>query len=156
MDTQLIIAKDDVRTACRDTHGNYYFRYTETNAIQPSTEKEVKEWCKQFNREDIMDRIAKIFHDDPSFQITTIEFHVPGWLRDEFLDYRDRNSLTTDSAFYRLWKDEKDYINSMSSEVQIKYHGVVVYLPPYFFMKGTIWKRDIISTMLGKQNRIRK
>lgn len=153
MDAKLIIAKDDIRVAYKDKNNNYYFRYLESDVIQQSTEEEVKEWCKQFKREDVMDHIAEIFCDDPDFQITTISFHVPGWMREEFLNYRDRNSLTTDSAFYRLWNDEKDYTNRLIGDNQNKYWGR--YTAP-FFMRGITWKRNIILIMLDRLNRIQK
>ena len=117
MGNMSIIGKDDIREACRDSSGNYYFRYFNTNILHLVSEKEIKEWCKTFHREDVFKEFAEFFPDDPEFQMETLSFNVPGWMVKEFEDYRDRNSMTTDSAFYRMMKDENEYTKLILNQV---------------------------------------
>lgn len=103
-----VIASSGEFSACIGENGNYYFHDVLRNVIIPTTEEQVKEWCKKtFHNEYVFEQLANFFHDDPDFQMTTLAFDVPVWMMKEFLDLRDRNSLTDDSAFYRLWMDEQ-------------------------------------------------
>lgn len=104
-----VIASNGALSACVGENGNYYFHDHLRNVIFPTTEEQVKEWCKKtFHDEYVFEQLANFFPDDPDLQMTTLTFDVPVWMMKEFLDRRDRNSYTDNSAFYSLWVNEQE------------------------------------------------
>ena len=107
--SQKLIASDGYMSAYVNENGNYYFHFKVGDTIVPATEDKVKEWCKNtFRRLDVFKQLAEAFPDDPDFQIEKLEFYVPRWIANEYRDFRDRNCVTDDSAFYRMVEDEKE------------------------------------------------
>ena len=104
-----VIAKSGAFSACIGENGNYFFHDQLRNVIIPTTEEQVKEWCKKtFHNEYVFEQLANFFPDDPDFQIEKLEFYAPRWIANEYRDFRDRNCVTDDSAFYRMVEDEKE------------------------------------------------